>query len=103
MISMKTITCSNSSVIINNGKLTIDGKEVDLEKCLSIKLEGPVREIKADYCKDIEVKGNVDSISTMSGDIKCGDVNGSCSTMSGDIRAGSIKGPCSTMSGDIST
>lgn len=49
----------------------------------------------------IEITGNVESIETESGDVRCNAVSGNVNTMSGDVTCDNIKGHCSTMSGDI--
>lgn len=92
------------NISIINNEVIIDGKKIDLEKALTIHIEGDIQSIKADYCREIEARGAVSgSAHTMSGNITCGDIGGSAQTMSGDIRAKEIKGNASSMSGDVST
>ena len=94
----------SQSISINNGVITINGKRVDTgnEKQINITIEGDCGSIDADSCSTIEVKGKVTyGVKTMSGDVKCGDVDGGVNTMSGDVRASKISGSVNTMSGDI--
>lgn len=103
VITINNKSYSGSSVIINDGKVIIDGKEANTanHKTINITVTGDVTSINADHCAKIEVKGNAGSIKTMSGDVKCGNVTGSVSSMSGDISCKQIQWNASTMSGDI--
>ena len=80
---------SGKSVQVSNGKVFIDGEEyvgADDEKKIEIHVAGDVDEIDVDVCHKIVVAGNVGSIQTSSGDVKCGDVGGKVKTNSGDIK-----------------
>ncbi|GGB53627.1 hypothetical protein GCM10011607_12750 [Shewanella inventionis] len=91
------------NIVINNGKVIVDGKDVTPEaKVITITVDGNIESLKADACYQINVSGNTGNIHTQSGDVKCGNVGGSISTMSGDVECGSINGSVSTMSGDVS-
>lgn len=122
---MTTITINQKSfqgrnIVINNGKVVIDGKDVTPDgKEINISVVGNIETINADACTKIEVKGDVRSVKTMSGDVEVtgnvtdsatstsgdvevgGSVGGNVKTMSGDVDCGDIKGDVSTMSGDI--
>lgn len=91
------------SISINNGKIVIDGKiHVNEEsKTINIYIEGNVDTLKVDSCEKVMVNGFVNSLSTMSGDVECGNVNQSVSTQSGDIECENVGGDISTQSGDI--
>ena len=97
----------NGNVSIINGKILLNGKPVeDLEsideKVINITVNGDVDKIDVDACNSIDVKGNVDVVKTMSGDVEVhGDVTGDVKTMSGDIDCGNVGGNASSMSGDI--
>lgn len=88
-------------VIINGDKVTVDGveQEGNLIGDVNIEVHGDVEHLENDCGK--VVARNVKRINTMSGDIECGDVEGSVETMSGDIRCGTVGGSVSTMSGDV--
>ena len=66
-INGKTITCSGANVVINNGKVIVDGKTI--QECSSgdikVVIEGDVNKI--DCGGSVEVHGN-------SGNIDCGAV-----------------------------
>lgn len=94
---------SGNNVSINNGKVVVDGVLMDKYE------EGTV--VNVTIIGDVESLSNevgsikattVGSISTMSGDVYCGDVGGSVKTMSGDVECKSVLGNISTMSGDVS-
>lgn len=91
------------NITIKNGRVIVDGNDVTGEdsKVITIEIIGNVEELSVDACTKVTITGSTGPIKTMSGDVKCGDVNGSVKTMSGDVRCGSIAGDVSTMSGDI--
>ena len=92
-INGQTITCSGSNVVIQNGKVIVDGKVIqsDIGNNAEVIIHGDVNKI--DCSGSVEVHGN-------SGSIDCG---GSCTVdgdVNGDIDAGgSIT--CGNVSGDI--
>ncbi len=91
------------SIIITNGRVVVDGKDVtgDDTKIINIEIQGNVDELSADVCNSITVSGSAGRVKTQSGNIRCGDVAGSVQTMSGDVSCGKVSGDVSTMSGDI--
>lgn len=97
------VTVSGNSIQVKNGSIFVDGNVVDAGDAKQIRIEvtGNIESINADACDSITVSGHSGPISTLSGDVKCGNVDGSVKTMSGDVRCGSIGGSVSTMSGDI--
>lgn len=104
-ISVNGLTVSGGrSVVISNGKVIVDGKDVTPDaKEINISVEGNVEKIEADACSKISVTGDAGSVNTQAGDVDVGgNVGGSVQTMSGDVDCGgSIGGSVSTMSGDI--
>jgi hypothetical protein len=97
-----TIT-GGRSVVIANGHVIVDGKDVTGEDATNITIEihGDVAELSADACNTITVNGSAGKIKTQSGSVRCGDVAGSVQTMSGSVVCGAIGGDVSTMSGDV--
>jgi hypothetical protein len=102
-------------------EMTINGKCFVFKDEANVRIEiygnaGSVKTVAA----SVEISGDVNgSVTTTSGDVKCGrathsvkttsgnvtvqgSIGGSVSTMSGDVGASTIQGNCSTMSGDIS-
>lgn len=94
---------SGNSVSISRNKIIIDGKvSVEEEsKTINIYIEGNVDQLSVDACEKVMVNGFVNSLSTMSGDVECGNVNQSVSTQSGDVECENVGGNISTQSGDI--
>ena len=90
-------------IIVNRGRVIIDGKDVTPdEKVIHITISGDVNELKVDVCESITVEGNVESLKTISGDVKVkGDVKGDIKTTSGDVDCGNVGGSISTTSGDV--
>lgn len=93
-----------NSVVIKNGKIIVDGKNVTPDsKEINIVVNGNIETLDVDACSKIDVTGDIGKIKTMSGDVKCNNVKGDISTMSGDVSCkGNIVGNVKTQSGDIS-
>lgn len=106
-INGKKITTSGGSISVINGKVIIDGDDVDLgqfkEKVINIVVEGNINSVSSSSA-DVTVNGSSGAVTTSSGDVKVkGDVAGSVTTMSGDVNVkGKVDGSVKTMSGDIS-
>lgn len=92
-----------NNVTVINGVVTVDGVRQDgtiTEQQVQIVVQGDAQEIHTG-------SGNVSAhgaavISTQSGDVTVkGQVHGNVSTMSGDVTCGNIAGSVRTMSGDI--
>lgn len=93
---------TGKSVVISNQRITIDGENCTPDaKEIHIEVKGDLHQLIADACESISVSGVAGSVTTMSGDVKCGGVAGDVRTMSGDVRCGSVGKGVSTMSGDI--
>jgi len=93
---------AGSSIQICNGKVTINGKDVTPDsKNINISIEGDVDTLDVDCCNTVNIKGNVKSVHTTSGDIECGKVYGDVKTVSGDVICGQVGGAIRTVSGDI--
>jgi hypothetical protein len=93
---------SSRSVVIKNGKVIIDGIDVTPDsKTINIVIQGNVDRLEVDSCEAIAVTGSVKTLSSISGDVNCGDISGNVNSISGDIRCGDIGGNVSTISGDV--
>lgn len=93
------------NVTISNNKIIIDGIDITDQlpdqKKYEIIVTGDVDKIECDVCDKITVNGNVESLSTLSGNVECHDVTNSIQTQSGDVECGNIGGNVTTMSGDV--
>jgi hypothetical protein len=101
------------SAILVNGKqffgkklqieVRIDGKRIDMDKLpqINIVVQGNLDTLEVGAAHAIEVHGSVSSLSTGSGDVKCGDVTGNVSTGSGTVDCGDVHGSVATASGDV--
>lgn len=105
MINVNGNTYTGKSIVISNGQVLIDGKNVTPDdKDIVISVTGNIDALSVDTCDDVLVTGNVGLIKTLSGDVKVtGDVSGSVSTMSGDVICKKVAGNVSSMSGAITT
>lgn len=103
----KTINIPRGSRFeITDGKFLLNGKPIEQYNeadCPIIKIEltGNVESIETESGDVTIIHGDAHNIHTMSGDVRCNNVEGNVSTMSGDVTCSSIRGHCSTMSGDI--
>lgn len=104
-ITINNKTYSGNNIVITNGKVIINGKDVTPDgKEINIKVEGNITDLKVDACNKVQITGDVSLVQTKSGDVDIsGNVNGSVQTMSGDVDCGNVGGSVSTMSGDIKT
>lgn len=119
-IKVNKISHSGRSILISNGKVMIDGKDVTPnEKIINISVTGNIENLSVDSAERVEVSGDVSSLKTMSGDISIkgnvkgninntsgdleigGSVGGDIKLTSGDIKCGDVGGSIKTMSGDI--
>ena len=102
-ITINGNTYSGNSVVVTNGKVIINGKDVTPDsKEINISVNGDVSELNVDACNKILIHGNVKDISTKSGDVDVtGDVSGNVNTMSGDVDCQNVGGSIKTMSGDV--
>lgn len=93
------------NVVISNGKVIVDGKDVTPgdEKQINIEVTGDVDTIEVDTCEKISVTGNTGRITTSQGDINVGgDVHGDAKTSQGSIEVeGSVGGNVKTSQGSI--
>lgn len=92
----ETITITTSSTVI------VDGQQVGgvLIPPIYVGIIGDVQRIDGPVAS-IVVEGSVDKVSTVSGDVQCGNVSGSVETVSGDVVCGTVGGTVSTVSGDV--
>lgn len=95
-------TYHGTSVSIVNGKVLVDGEEVQsaTQPKIDVQLFGDV-EVLETASGNVTVQGQAGAVQTVSGNVECGAVSGSVSTVSGDVKASSIAGPVSTVSGDV--
>lgn len=98
------ITKDAASVVIKDGKVYVDGKDVTPNtKQITIQVKGNVNDLRCDSCASVVVNGNSGSVSTKSGDVEVtGNVTGNVMTTSGDINVrGGVSGSAQSGSGDI--
>ena len=97
----------NGPVSIINDKILVNGEPIeDLEaleaKTIDIHIDGSVDKIKLDYCRTIEIKGDCNKIDIVNGDVEVGcDVDGDISTVNGNIECGDVSGDASTVNGKV--
>lgn len=102
MIKVNGISYSGNNLVIKNGRVFCDGKDVTPEmKEINITVEGDVEKIQIDACEILNVYGSVGSIKSGSGDIDCVNITGNIKTGSGDIKCNDVGGSIETGSGNI--
>lgn len=101
-ISINGALYSGKNITITNGVVKIDGAIAKTEgKDIRIEVLGDVATLDIDHCAALTIAGGAGKVTTVSGDVRCGDVAGAVRTMSGDIDCGAVGGYVETMSGDI--
>lgn len=102
-ISINGTTYVGNNVKIVNGKVIVDGKDMTPDaKNITIQVNGDISNLDVDICDKLSITGNVNELSTVSGDVEIGgSVGGNIKTTSGDIKCGNIAGNVKTVSGDI--
>lgn len=102
-ITINGVSYTGNNISINGNSIRIDGKDVAKKDVLqvSIVVHGNVDNLHIDSCKEIVVKGQVNNLESVSGDVTCYNVNGNVRTISGDVSCRSIAGNVMTTSGDI--
>lgn len=95
-------TYNGSNITIINNKVIIDGKDQTPDsKEITITVDGNISELSVDYAKEVRVTGNVDKLTTTSGDVTCNNVTNGVKTTSGDVECNDITGDVVTTSGDV--
>ena len=103
-ININGDTYSGNDIIVINNRVLIDGKDKTPDaKEITITVSGNVNNLSVDYCKEINIVGDVDELKTTSGNVYCTDVTGGITTTSGDVQCRDVSGDVSTTSGDVST
>ena len=94
---------SCESVSVLNGRVIVDGVDVTPDAHLvNIVVTGNLESLSADHCQSLTVNGVVfGDVTSVSGDITCGDVTGSVSSTAGDIKCGSVGGSVKAKAGDV--
>lgn len=101
-VSLNGITFKGAEISINKGRIIIDGKDVTPDaKEITIAVDGNIERLQVDQCKKVTVNGSCGSLSTMSGNVDCGPVNGPVKTMSGNVKCGNVGNDVGTSSGDV--
>jgi hypothetical protein len=103
----KQYTIKGKNIEQRDGQWTCDGKPVDWSDIggeydsdlVRIEIYGDVQNLST-RSGNVSVHGNCASVSTASGNVYCNEA-GVVHTMSGDVHANSVGGNVSTMSGDI--
>jgi hypothetical protein len=96
---------SGKNVRIENGKVYVDGNLVEGgkdDKVINILIEGNLDRLDVDYCNNIVVDGDVNTLESVSGAVKANTVKGDINTTSGKVEvAGNVEGNVETVSGKV--
>ena len=94
---------SGNNVSIVNGKVTIDGKRVDVEERdvkITVTVNGNIGNLEMDS-GEVTVQGDVGEIKTASGSVMCQDVKGGVQTASGNVSCTDVYADITTRSGNV--
>ena len=102
-IKVNGVSYSGNNVTIKNNKVIIDGKNVTPDsKNIEIQVVGNINSLMVETCDVIEVEGNVGELKSTNGNVDLnGSVNGNVSSVNGDINCGDVGGSVKTNNGDI--
>lgn len=102
-VKINGVSYNGNNVTIINGKVIVDGKDMTPDaKNITIHVDGDISKLSVDICDKLSVTGNVNDLSTVSGDVSIGgNVGQNVKTVSGDVKCGNIAGKVTTVSGDI--
>ena len=101
-ISVDGKVYEGTSLKIKDGRIWIDGKEVTSDsKQISIKIEGGIGSLHVDHCEKVEVTGDVNELTLVSGNVKCANVTAGIETTSGSVNCANVFGDINTKSGRI--
>ena len=89
-INGQTITCSGSNIIVDNGKIIVDGQTINkcTDKNIKVVIEGNIDSL--DCGGFVEVHGNVDDINCSGSCNITGDVEGDVS-VAGSVTCGNVQ------------
>ncbi len=75
-----------NNIVMKNGKILIDGREANVDsKVINILVEGDVETLDVDTAEKIGITGNVQNLTTMSGDVTTKGSVGTIKTGSGNV------------------
>jgi hypothetical protein len=105
MININNKSYVGRNIVINNGQVIVDGKNVTPENTtqIEIKVTGNVETLDVDHCDTILIAGDVNTVTTGSGDVNANIISSGARTGSGDIECKTINGNVQTGSGDVTT
>lgn len=95
-----------NSIVMNNGRVVIDGNDMTPDaKEINITIEGNLETLEVDYVKKIVIGGDVNSVRTSSGDVEVGGmIKGNVSTSSGNVESDSkVAGVATTALATVTT
>lgn len=103
VINGMSISSNNGNMIMTNGKIFIDGKDVTPDaKEIHVTVTGNIENLEIGACNDLQITGDVGSVKSGSGDIEIyGIVAGDVKAGSGNIHCGNVGGSVKTGSGNI--
>lgn len=101
-IKINSLNYSGNNITIINDRVIIDGVDVTPNtKNITIEVTGNLDKLQVGACKSITINGDVNHLSSSSGEVSCDNIRGNVETVSGDIEVDYINGSVETVSGDV--
>jgi hypothetical protein len=99
---------SGGSIVINNGKVFVDGKNVDFlydERIINITVKGDLDSIRVDSCHEVKIEGNVgEDVHVSQGRVTIGGgVGRDVHVSQGNVDCGKVEGKVSVSMGNITS
>ena len=93
---------TGDNIIIDNNKIVIDNVVTQInDKIINISIVGNVDSLRVASCETLTVNGDIKTLDSTSGNIKCNNITGNVECISGNITTKSIGGNVKTISGNI--
>lgn len=94
---------NGESISINKNKILIDGEDVTPDtKEINIVFESDINKLTVADCNSIHITGDCGALQSLNGDIDVfGDVVGNISTVHGDVDCGDVLGKVKTKRGNV--
>ena len=96
-------TYHGTSISVTDKTVIVDGEVISTEGFPEVNIEvtGNIETLKVPSCNECVINGDINTLSTVSGDVDANGITGDVSTVSGDVVASEIGGNVKTISGNV--
>lgn len=105
MVEINGVRYEGNNVTIIDGKVTIDGKAVDVDdksKVINVIITGNVKNLEVGNCNKLKLFGECGNVNSINGNIDIqGNVTGDVTNKNGNINCSKIEGNATNKNGNI--